>query len=140
MRKAISFFWLVLLLTGAIDLASADQLRPLIDDLQSGDTQITLNAIQRLGASGDIRAVPPLLDALRDERGVVRHYAVEALQQLIRALDDVYMVVKRGLQSLINKLRLDSSDDVITVEQPDARSLGKGSFGASVGRKAYTSA
>jgi hypothetical protein len=140
MRKAILIFWLALLLTGTIDLASADQLRPLIDDLQSGDTQISLNAIKRLGASGDIRAVPPLLDALRDERGVVRHYAVEALQHLIRALDDMYIVVKRGLQSLIDKLRLDSSEDITTVEQPDARSLGEGGFVGSVGRKAYTSA
>jgi HEAT repeat protein len=132
MRKAILLFWLALLLTGAIDLASADQLPPLIDDLQSGDTQRTLRAIKRLGESGDIRAVPPLLDALHDERGVVRRYAVEALQHLIRALDDVYSVVKRGLQSLINKLRLDSSDDIITVEQPDAHSLRNVAFGGSV--------
>jgi HEAT repeat protein len=131
MRKAILFCGLAILLTGSIDLTRADQLRPLIDDLQSGDTQVTLQALQRLGESGDIRAVPPLLQALGDDRGVVRQYAVEALQHLIQALDGVYMVVKRGLQSLIDKLRLESSDDLITVEQPDAPSLGKGVFGRS---------
>ena len=125
MRRAILFFCAALLLTDTIHLASADQLRPLINDLQSEDRQIVVKAIQRLGESGDIRAVSPLLDALRDERGVVRYYAVEALQQLIRTLDDVYIVVKRGLQSLINKLRLDSSDDVIAVEQLDTHSMGK---------------
>ena len=106
----------VLLLTNGIDLAYADRLQPLIDDLKSADTDTKLKAIKSLGESGDIRAVPALLAVLRDERGVVRRYAVEALQNLARLLDDAYVVVKRWLQSLINRLRLDPSDDVITVE------------------------
>jgi HEAT repeat protein len=109
-----------LLLTSTIDLAYADELRPLINDLKSADTPTALKAITGLRESGDIRAVPPLLTALRDERGVVRQAAVEALQHLVRALDDVHIIIKRWLQSLINKLRLDPSDDVITVEQPIA--------------------
>jgi HEAT repeat protein len=134
--KALWFSLATLLLTNAVNLASADQLRPLINGLKSGDTQTVLKAIKGLGESGDIRAVPPLVDALRDERAVVRQYTVEALQQLVRALDDVYIVVKRGLQSLINKLRLDPADDVITVEQPAADLLGKAALGVSVGSKA----
>jgi HEAT repeat protein len=76
--------------------------------------EITLKAIKRLGESGDIRAASPLLTALRDERGIVRRHTVEALQRLIRALDEAYIVVKRWLQSLINQLRPDPPGGVIT--------------------------
>jgi HEAT repeat protein len=88
-----------------------------------------------LGESGDIRAVPPLLEALRDKRGVVRQYTVEALQHLVQALDDGYIVVKRWLQSLINKLRLDPADNMITVEQSVVYPLGKAALGVNVGSK-----
>src|SRR5262249_15567969 len=80
-----------------------DQLRPLINDLKSADAETVLKAIEGLGKSGDIRALPALLDVLRDERSVVRQYAVEALQHLVRALDDVHIIVKHWLQSLINQ-------------------------------------
>ena len=116
MRTKSLILLALLLLTNGVDLAYADRLQPLIDDLKSTDTDAKLKAIKSLGESGDIRAVSPLLAVLREERGVVRQYAVEALQNLARALDDVYVVVKRWLQSLINRLRLDPSDDVITVE------------------------
>jgi HEAT repeat protein len=116
MRTAAWTFLAALLLMGAVRLADADELRPLINDLQSADTERALKAIAALGSSGDIRAVPPLLEALRDVREVVRQSAIEALQRLVGALDDAYIVVKRWLRSLINKLRLDPSDDVITVE------------------------
>jgi HEAT repeat protein len=120
MRPATLIFLAVLLLTSAIDLAHADRLPPLIDALKSADTATKLNAIKGLGESGDIRAVPPLVEALHDEREVVRQYAAEALQNLVSVLDDVYGVVKRWLQSLLNKLRLHPADEVITVEQPIA--------------------
>jgi HEAT repeat protein len=114
MRTAILIFLAALLLTHITGPADADQLRPLIDDLQSVETETALKVIKGLGESGDIRAVPPLLAALRDERGVVRQYAVEALQYLVRTLDKVYFVAKRWLQSLIDQLRSDPSDGVVT--------------------------
>jgi HEAT repeat protein len=114
MRTAILIFLAALLLAHITGPADADQLRPLIDDLQSVETETALKAIKGLGESGDIRAVPPLLAALRDERGVVRQYAVEALQHLVRTLDKVYFVAKRWLQSLIDQLRSDPSDGVVT--------------------------
>jgi hypothetical protein len=116
MRTRSLILLALLLLTNGIDLARADRLQALIDDLKSTETDAKLKAIKSLGESGDIRAVPALLAVLHDERGVVRQYAIEALQNLARVLDDVYVVVKRWLQSLINQLRLAPSDDVITVE------------------------
>jgi HEAT repeat protein len=140
MRTATCTLLVALLLTSAIGLAFADQLQPLLNDLKSSDTKITLKAIKGLGESGDIRAVPPLLDALRDKRGVVRQYAVEALQNLARNLDDLYVVIKRWLQSLINSLRLDPTDEVINVEHPASdlciALLGRAALGASNGSRA----
>jgi HEAT repeat protein len=114
MRAAIWVFLAALSLMQSTGLADASQLRPLINDLKSADTETALKAVKGLGESGDIRAVPPLLGALRDERDVVRRYAVEALQQLVRALDNVYIVVKRWLQSLINQLQPAPADGVVT--------------------------
>jgi hypothetical protein len=45
---------------------------------------------------------------------VVRQYAVEALQHLVRTLDTGYGVAKRWLQSLIDQLRPEPSDSVVT--------------------------
>ncbi|HSF31406.1 MAG TPA: HEAT repeat domain-containing protein [Candidatus Tectomicrobia bacterium] len=118
MRTARRVLLAALLLASAISPVYADQLRPLIDDLQAKETDTTLKAIKGLGESGDLRAVPPLLDALYDHRGVVRRHALEALHHLVQTLDEVYIVVKRWLQSLLNKLRLDPADEVITVERP----------------------
>lgn len=135
MRTTTWFLLAATLLANTIGLAYADQLRPLINDLKSANTTTVLKAIKGLGESGDIRAVPPLLEALRDKRGVVRQYTVEALQHLAQALDDGYLVVKRWLQSLINKLRLDPADDVITVEQSVVDPLGKAALSVNLGGK-----
>lgn len=114
MRPSILAFLAPLLLTHMLGLVDADQLQPLIDDVKSAETATALKAIKGLEDSRDIRALPPLLAALRDERGVVRQYAVEALQHLVRTLDTVYYVAKRWLQSLIDQLRSDPSDSVVT--------------------------
>jgi HEAT repeat protein len=114
MRAAIWVFLVALSLMQGTGLADASQLRPLINDLKSADTATALKAVKGLGESGDIRAVPPLLGALGDERDVVRQYAVEALQHLVQALDNVYIVAKRWLQSLIDQLQSAPADGVVT--------------------------
>jgi HEAT repeat protein len=117
MRTALRVFLAMLLLTYSIGLVNADQLRPLINDLKSTDTEAALKALKRLGQSGDIRAVPPVIDALHDERDVVRQYAVEALQHLIRSLDGGYIAVKRWLRALIKRLQPDPPGGVVTAAQ-----------------------
>jgi len=107
----------IFLATGGLDLSYADQLQPLIKDLHSTDTDTRLKAINSLGASGDIRAISPLLDIAYQEEGQMRQYAVDALQNLARLLDDVHGVVKRWLQSLINTLRLNTPGERTTVMQ-----------------------
>jgi HEAT repeat protein len=117
MRRAVCLF-LTLLVSG-IGPAVADTLRTLPSGYQSRDAEAMLKALAELGQSGDIAALPPLLEALRDERAVVRQYAVEALQRFARVLDDAHILVKRWLQILINRLRTDSADERIIVEAPD---------------------
>jgi HEAT repeat protein len=140
MRTTTWILLAALLLTSTIGLADAGRLRPLIHDLKSADTETALKAVEGLGKSGDIRAVSPLLDALRDERGVVRQYAITALQHLVQTLDEVYIVVKRWLQALISKLRLEPSDEVISVEQlgadPGVAQMEQAALGASIASRA----
>jgi HEAT repeat protein len=125
MRMAMSGFLAALLLTHVLGLADAGQLQPLINDAQSADTPTALKALKALGDSRDIRAVSPLLAALGDERGLVRQYAVEALQHLVRTLDSVYAVTKRWLQSLIDQLRSNPSEHVLTTAWRPLDLLGK---------------
>lgn len=104
-----------LLLSGGFERSHADQLQPLIEDLRSTDIDTRMNAIKSLGESGDIRAIPPLLIVAYQEHELTRQYAIEALQNLARVLDDIHVVVKRWLQSLIDTLRSGPGEDRITV-------------------------
>jgi hypothetical protein len=118
MRTVFRMMLGVLLIWGTIELSHADELKRFVNDLKSADAQIRMTAIQRLGESGDIRAVPPLLAALNDENVLVRKYAIEALQRLVSILDDVHGIVKRWLQTLIKSLKSEPSGQVIAVAQP----------------------
>ena len=108
------------LILGTIELSHADELKRFVDDLKSADAQTRTMAIQRLGESGDIRAVQPLLAALSDENALVRKYALDALQRLVSVLDDIHGVVKRWLQTLIKSLQNEPSEEVITAARPGA--------------------
>jgi HEAT repeat protein len=110
----------ILLMLGTIELSAADELKSVVNDLKSADAQTRMTAIQRLGESGDIRAVQPLLAALNDENALVRTYAIEALQRLVSILDEVHVVVKRWLQTLIKSLKNEPAEEVITVARPVA--------------------
>src|SRR5919197_764682 len=110
----------VLFILGTIELSHADELKRFVNDLKSADAQTRMTAIQRLGESGDIRAVPPLLAALSDENALVRKYAIEALQRLVGILDDVHGIVKRWLQTLIKSLKNAPSEEVTAMAQPAA--------------------
>jgi len=105
---------------GTIELSAADDLGSVVNALKSADAQTRIMAIQRLGESGDIRAVQPLLAALNDENALVRTYAIEALQRLVSILDDVHGIVKRWLQMLIKSLKNEPAEEVITMARPVA--------------------
>ena len=115
----IPFIVLTFLLpSGGLQRSYTDQLQPLIEDLRSADMSTRLRAIESLGASGDIRAIPPLLAIAQQEQGLMRQYAVGALQNLAHLLDDVHVVMKRWLQSLIDRLRSGPGGDRTTVTSP----------------------
>jgi HEAT repeat protein len=110
----------ILLMLGTIELSAADDLDSVVNALKSADAQTRIMAIQRLGESGDIRGVQPLLAALNDENALVRTYAIEALQRLVSILDDVHGMVKRWLQMLIKSLKNEPAEEVITMARPVA--------------------
>ena len=110
----------ILLMLGTIELCAGDELKSVVNALKSADAQTRIMAIQRLGESGDIRAVQPLLAALNDENARVRTYAIEALQRLVSILDEVHGIVKRWLQTLIKSLKNEPAEEVITVARPVA--------------------
>jgi HEAT repeat protein len=120
MRTASRIVLGILLMLGTIELSAADELKSVVNALKSADAQTRIMAIQRLGESGDIRAVQPLLAALNDENALVRTYAIEALQRLVSILDEVHVVVKRWLQTLIKSLKNEPAEEVITVARPVA--------------------
>ena len=120
MRTASRIVLGMLLMLGTIELSAADELKSVVNALKSADAQTRIMAIQRLGESGDIRAVQPLLAALNDENALVRTYAIEALQRLVSILDEVHVVVKRWLQTLIKSLKNEPAEEVITVARPVA--------------------
>jgi HEAT repeat protein len=120
MRTASRIVLGILLMLGTIELSAADELKSVVNALKSADAQTRIMAIQRLGESGDIRAVQPLLAALNDENALVRTYAIEALQRLVSILDDVHGIVKRWLQTLIKSLKNEPAGEVITVARPVA--------------------
>src|SRR5919201_4349552 len=120
MRTASRIVLGILLMRGIIELAAGDELKSVVNALKSADAQTRMMAIQRLGESGDIRAVQPLLAALHDENTLVRTYAIEALQRLVSILDDIHGVVKRWLQTLIKSLKNAPSEEVTAMAQPAA--------------------
>src|ERR671924_2151921 len=99
MRTASRMVLGILLMLGTIELSAADELKSVVNDLKSADAQTRMTAIQRLGESGDIRAVQPLLAALNDENALVRTYAIEALQRLASIPPEVPVALKRWLHT-----------------------------------------
>ena len=82
---------------GELELRADESLDPLIDALtNSRKKQIRLNAATLLGAIGDPKAIPALIETLRDNNKLVRREASTALSRmgepavepLIETLDD----------------------------------------------------
>ncbi len=59
-----------------------DRIEQLIEDLQSEDARVRLDAAVALGGLGDPQAIGPLKTALRDQNDSVRDQALAALYKL----------------------------------------------------------
>jgi HEAT repeat protein len=65
---------------------------------------VRLQALQALGKSGDIRALPPLLAAIKDQNATIREYAVAALRVLAQTLHSVYRAVTQWIREWLATL------------------------------------
>jgi HEAT repeat protein len=81
--------------------ATADEIDRLIHAAASGSPQERLQALKALGDSGDLRALQPLLVALRDDNTTIRAGAIAALQVLARTLKGLYRMVARWIEELL---------------------------------------
>lgn len=84
--------------TWALVRMGADAVLPVVAVLQGGDAAMRLHAAHTLSKLGDARAVPALVDALRDREEAVVQKVVYALGSLadMRALPSLVAMVGRG--------------------------------------------
>jgi HEAT repeat protein len=92
-------------LWGEQSFATADEIDRLITEATTGSYEVRLQALHALGKSGDIRALPPLLAALKDQNATIREQAIAALRSLAQALHGLYRTVARGIEELLATLQ-----------------------------------
>ena len=118
MSRVLCVLLASLLVVGAITASHGDEFQRLIQDLRSTDEETRMKAVKALGESGEMRALKPLLEALRDDSVVVREHALEALRNLVKVLSDVYRLMRWWLQDLLNRLGVSPQEQGIPVEKP----------------------
>ena len=101
-RKVIASLFFVLAL--GLSVATADEVERWLRDARSPVLQVRLHALRVLGDSGDVRAISPLLTALRDENSTIRDCAVAALHALVRTLQGIYTTVAQWIAELLTTL------------------------------------
>jgi urease accessory protein UreH len=99
----------LLVLAVWVSSGSTSSIDPLIEDLKTGDETTRVRAVVALGHSRDPQAVEALREALHDESGLVRQYALHALADLLRILEHTSQSFTRWLRDLRDRLeqRLD---------------------------------
>ena len=114
--RAITVMVLFLMMGIGLPLAGADEIDRLVRDATSGSPQVRQQALKALGQSGDLRALQPLLAALRDDEPTIRDCAIAALQALARGLKAVYHTVAVWVEELLISLGVTSSPSPPAVE------------------------
>jgi HEAT repeat protein len=104
MRAAVLCSLMIGFILGLSSVASANDIERWLRDAASPVPQVRLQALRALGDSGDIRAVPPLLTALRDDNSTIRDCAVAALRSLARALQGIYDTIAQWIAGLLTSL------------------------------------
>jgi len=101
-------------LCGGWSAAAADEIDRLTTEATTGAYEVRLRALHALGKSGDIRALPPLLAAVKDQNAAIREQAIAALRALAQTLHGVYRAVAQWIKELLATL-----PSVFTPPPPD---------------------
>ena len=83
---------------------AADEIDRLTTAAITGSYAVRLQALNALGQSGDMRALPPLLAAVKDQNIAIREQAIAALRALAQRLHGVYRVVAQWIEELLAAL------------------------------------
>ncbi len=117
MCKILWILFASVLVVGATTFVYADEFKKLARDLKSGNEAAKLKAVEALGESRDMRALKPLLDALKDDSALVQRHATAALRNLARVLSDAYRIMEWWFRDLLDKLGILLEDDLLTTEK-----------------------
>ena len=83
---------------------AADEIDRLTTEATTGSYEVRLQALNALGKSGDMRALPPLLAAVKDQYATIRDQAIAALRALTQTLHGVYRAVAQWIKELLATL------------------------------------
>lgn len=94
--------------------------------LDQWNPEVRVNAANFLGEHGDLRAVEPLLDLMREEdEGYVRHVVEEALERLAARKVDVIPGYIRAVQQGPNRVMLQGSKIEVSIRHEAVKVLGE---------------
>jgi HEAT repeat protein len=102
--RALASILLICCFCGGWSAAAADELDRLTTEATTGSYEVRLQALKALGKSGDIRALPPLLAAVKDQNAVIREQAIAALRTLAQTLHGIYRAVAQWIRELLATL------------------------------------
>jgi hypothetical protein len=95
---------MVLSLWGWMPPAGAEDIERWLTDATVGSQEGRVQALQELGKSGDIRALPVLLQAAQESNPTIRDHAIAALRNLIQTFQGVYRTVARWVEQFLATL------------------------------------
>jgi HEAT repeat protein len=96
---------------------TADDITRWSHEAVAGSQETRVQAIKALGASGDVRAVQPLVAALQDTNTTIREHARAALRSLAQALRTVYRTVAAWIDTLLMSLGFETTAPLPPVER-----------------------
>ncbi len=103
---------------GAVATATtADDITRWSQEAVSGSQEVRVQAIKALGASGDPRAVQPLVAALHDTNASIREHARAALRSLAQGLRMIYRTVAAWIDTLLTTLGYETTTPLPPVEK-----------------------
>jgi HEAT repeat protein len=102
---------------GVASATTAADLARWSHEARSGSQEVRVQAIKALGASGDVRAVQPLVAALHDESATIREHAQAALRSLAQALKKAYRTVVIWIDTLLMSLGFETTAPLPPVEK-----------------------
>ena len=101
---ALTSILMVLSLWGWMPTVEAENIERWLTDATAGSQEGRVQALQELGKSGDIRALPVLLQAAQEPNPTIRDHAIAALRNLIQTFQGVYRTVARWVEQFLATL------------------------------------